>query len=291
MPPAISVIIPVYNVENYIERCLASVQAQSFTDFEVLIVDDGSPDRSAELAEKYTADSRFKLIRQKNGGPGAARNTALAQAQGEYVAFVDSDDAVTADFLEKLYAAAAETRADVVMCGYMLCDKNGNHTREKILIKRPDVYTGEEIMNDLLRDVSVKCFLWNKLWKRSLFTDNGILFPTGLFEDTYTVSLLIYAAERVAVIKDRTYIYTRRGDSITGMTDRNCVRDCLTARARIRDMLLHTPEADIYKFSLMFQRIMTLFTTASWLVIGAVRTKSTEYIGENFKRILRFALL
>lgn len=291
MPPAISVIIPIYNVEKYIERCLASVQAQSFTDFEVLIVDDGSSDRSAELAEKYTADSRFKLIRQKNGGLGAARNTALAWAQGEYVAFVDSDDAVTADYLKKLYTAAEKNRADVVMCGYMLCDENGDHTRKKILIKRPDVYTGEEIMNDLLRDVSVKCFVWNKLWKRSLFTDNGILFPTGLFEDTYTVPMLIYAAERVAVIKDSTYIYTRRGDSITGRIDGNCVRDCLAARARIREMLLSTPEADIYKFSLLFQRIMTLFTTASWLVIGAVRTKSTEYIGENFRKILRFALL
>lgn len=291
MPPAISVIIPIYNVEKYIERCLASVQAQSFTDFEVLMVDDGSPDRSAELAEKYTADSRFKLIRQKNGGLGAARNTALAWAQGEYVAFVDSDDAVTADYLKKLYTAAEKNRADVVMCGYMLCDENGDHTRKKILIKRPDVYTGEEIMNDLLRDVSVKCFVWNKLWKRSLFTDNGILFPTGLFEDTYTVPLLIYAAERVAVIKDSTYIYTRRGDSITGRIDGNCVRDCLAARARIREMLLSTPEADIYKFSLLFQRIMTLFTTASWLVIGAVRTRSVSRVGENFRKILRFALL
>lgn len=291
MPPAISVIIPIYNVEKYIERCLASVQAQSFTGFEVLMVDDGSPDRSAELAEKYTADSRFKLIRQKNGGLGAARNTALAWAQGEYVAFVDSDDAVTADYLKKLYTAAEKNRADVVMCGYMLCDENGDHTRKKILIKRPDVYTGEEIMNDLLRDVSVKCFVWNKLWKRSLFTDNGILFPTGLFEDTYTVPLLIYAAERVAVIKDSTYIYTRRGDSITGRIDGNCVRDCLAARARIREMLLSTPEADIYKFSLLFQRIMTLFTTASWLVIGAVRTRSVSRVGENFRKILRFALL
>ena len=291
MPPAISVIIPVYNVEKYIERCLESVQAQSFTDFEVLMVDDGSPDKSAELAEKYTADSRFKLIRQKNGGPGVARNTALAQAQGEYVAFVDSDDAVTGDFLEKLYAAAIQTHADVVMCGYLLCDKNGRRTHEKILIKRPDVYTGEEIMNDLLRDVSVKCFLWNKLWKRSLFTDNGIVFPKGLFEDTYTVSLLIYHAQRIAVIKDRTYIYTRRGDSITGMTDRNCVGDCLAAREKIRDMLLSAPEADIYKFSLLFQRIMTLFTTTSWLIIGAVRTKTTECIRDDFRKILRFTLL
>ena len=288
--PAISVIIPVYKSEKYIERCLDSVKSQSFTDFEVLIVDDGSPDKSAELAEKYTSDRRFKLLRQENGGPGIARNTALAQARGEYVAFVDSDDAATADYLEKLYDAAKKNQADVVMCGYMLCDKNGRRSREKMLIKRPDVYTGEVIMKDLLRDVSVKCFLWNKLWKRSLFTDNGIVFPSGLFEDTYTVSMLIYRAGRIAVIRDRIYIYTRRSDSITGMTDPNCVGDCLAAREEIRRMLLNAPEADIYKPALLFQRIMTLFVTVSWLITGAMRTRSAAHMGENFRKILRFAL-
>lgn len=290
MCPAISIIIPIYKVEKYIDRCLASVQAQSFSDFEVLMVDDGSPDRSAEIAEKYTADSRFKLLRQENKGPGIARNAALAQAQGEYVAFVDSDDAVTADYLEKLYAAAKETKADAVMCGYMLCDKEGGRLHRKKLTKRAGIYTGETIMKGLLRDITVKCFLWNKLWKRSLFTDNGILFPTGLFEDNLTVSMLVYYARRIAVIKDSVYIYTRRGDSITGMTDRNCVGDCLTARLEVRKLLLSSPEASIYKFSLLFQRIMTLFVTSSWIITGAVRTRSTDRMGENFRKVLRFSL-
>ena len=120
MEPVVSVIIPVYNAEHYLERCLESIQRQSFRDFELILVDDGSADRSPEICREYQArDSRVQVLRQQNAGPGAARNTGLDAARGEYVTFVDSDDFAEPCMLETLCRAAGGG-ADCVMAGTLV---------------------------------------------------------------------------------------------------------------------------------------------------------------------------
>ncbi|GMO37902.1 MAG: hypothetical protein Ta2B_17610 [Termitinemataceae bacterium] len=121
--PVISVIIPVYNVEHYLRRCLDSVLAQTFTDFECILIDDGSPDKSPAICDEYAKkDSRFVVIHQANAGVSAARNAGLDIAQGEWITFVDSDDWIEPDMLRVLYQNAVKHQSDVSVCGVQRTD-------------------------------------------------------------------------------------------------------------------------------------------------------------------------
>lgn len=290
MNPQISVIVPIYKAERYLALCLDSIKAQSFTDFEVIMIDDGSPDRSGELAEKYTSDPRFKLFRQKNMGVGAARNRGLSLANGEYVAFVDSDDRVTPDHLDKLYRAARENSAQIVCCGYIRCDEKDGRLRPVRIKKHSGVYSGERLIGNILRDISVRRYMCTYLWKRSLFSDNGISFPERTFEDTCVIPMLFYHAEKIAVIGDGTYIYTRRDGSITGLFPESCVADYIAANEAVERFFLNTREAEFYLWNLRFQRAKTVLVTASWLVIRIWRTRSLDGFAGNCGVIARYAL-
>jgi len=119
-----SVIVPVYNVEQYLDKCLASILGQTYKDFECIVVDDGSPDNSSAIIDKYVKqDQRFKVIHQKNMGVSAARNAGLAIAQGDYITFVDSDDYISNEYLEKFALKIANTDADIVICGLKILKK------------------------------------------------------------------------------------------------------------------------------------------------------------------------
>ena len=122
--PLLSIIVPVYDVERYLPKCIDSILAQTFTDFELILVEDGSPDNCPALCDAAAArDARIRVIHQKNGGLSAARNAGLDTARGEWVAFVDSDDTITPDFCEKLYAAVQDTGAQMVVCNYRQVDE------------------------------------------------------------------------------------------------------------------------------------------------------------------------
>lgn len=288
--PSVSIIVPIYKVEQYIARCLDSIKAQTFTDFEVIVIDDGSPDRSGEIAEKYTADPRFKLYRQANAGVGAVRNRGLSLARGEYVAFVDSDDMIMPDHLEKLYGAAKESKADIVCCSYCCCDEKGGHLRSSKIRKRRGVYSAERLIGNILRDISVRRYLWSKLWKRSLFTDNGVSFPCVLFEDTRVIPILFYHAKRIAVITDATYVYTCRSNSITGLTAKSCIGDYIAANEAVESFFMNTREAEFYRWNLRYQRVKTVSVTFCWLFIRMWRAKTLDYFGTNLAKIVRYAL-
>ncbi len=230
--PRISVVIPMYNGESYISRCLNSLKVQTFADFEAIIVDDGSTDNSAVLAEKFTMDSRFSLLRQENKGAGGARNAALSHAVGKYVTFLDSDDALTPYCLEKLYAAAEENDADIAICGYYIY--SGEKLSPKRLVKARGVYPAEKILGSMVRDITVKSNICGKIYKRELFTENNILFPLHMFEDSEIVPQLTARAKNIAVIKERCYLYTRRNGSTTSMSTFQSVEDYSLARRNAR---------------------------------------------------------
>lgn len=288
MKPSVSIIVPIYKVEKYIARCLDSIKAQILTDFEVIMIDDGSPDRSAEIAEQYTADPRFKLFRQSNMGVGAVRNRGLSIAAGEYIAFVDSDDAIKPDHLDKLYSAATKSNADIVCCSYCCCDEKLGHLRKSRIKKHSGVYNAERLIGCILRDISIRRYMCTKLWRKSLFTDNGIFFPCTMFEDTRVIPILFYYAKKISVITDATYIYTRRAGSITGLTSENCVGDYIEANEFVDSFFMSTRESDFYLWNLRYQKVKTVAVTFCWLFIRMWRAKTFAGFGTNLAKIIRY---
>jgi len=212
--PKISVIIPIYKVEKYIDRCINSVRNQTFQDIEILCVDDCSPDNSYKIVEKHAAeDPRVRLIRHtKNLGLGGARNTALRIATANYIASVDSDDYMLPNMLQRLWEETDNGWFDVVCCGFNRVDENGNI----IAFQNYPEMTFINEDNDINIFATVNPAFWNKLWRKSLFTENDIFFPPHLyFEDMSTTPRIFAKATYIKVIGERLYQYFIRQESIT----------------------------------------------------------------------------
>lgn len=202
--PIISIILPVYKVEKYILRCLESIQNQSFTNFEAILVDDGSPDNCGKICEDFAArDKRFKVIHQSNGGLSNARNNGMAIATGEYFGFVDTDDYIADDMYEKLYQEADKTKADIVICDHYRLEKEGMIPRHSF--ERDLVLDKDEAMQLLASD-KITSYVWCKLYKRELF-DNVRFLEGHDFEDLAILHELIHASGKIAYIHDCLYYY------------------------------------------------------------------------------------
>ncbi len=209
----ISVVVAVYNIEKYIKDCVESILAQDFDDFEVILVDDGSTDKSGAICDKFT-DKRVKVIHQKNLGLSEARNNGLAAAKGDFIAFIDGDDTISEHYLSKLYDAARENKADIAVCGY----ETVYNDKVKTTAPKQCVLSGSDATWKLLTEqLDLDVLAWNKLYRRSLFTKNKISYPAGeKNEDNLTTYKLYAKAKRVCFIEDLLYSYLKRSDSITG---------------------------------------------------------------------------
>ena len=221
MFPKISIIIPFYNVENYIEKCIKSVKNQTFTDFECILIDDESTDNSKQIAEKLIEnDSRFKIISQLNKGLGGARNTGLDNAKGEWIAFLDSDDWWHFDFLEKMYYYATQNDVDIINCRYENVNKNS--VIMSINSSLPaGIYTNKE---QLIFFYLTYPTAWNKFYKKQLW--ETIRFPEKVYyEDLSTIFQLVFNAERIGFIDDAPICYNLREGSITKHFSRRQLSD------------------------------------------------------------------
>lgn len=207
--PVISVIVPVYNVEPYLHKCLDSVVNQTYENLEILIVDDGSTDESGRICDEYTKDVRVKVFHTENRGLSAARNLGLDNANGDWIGFVDSDDWIEPDMYEVLLKSAMETGADVVECGIFIKypDRTERHKRYN------RVLTGSEAIRALLEE-ELSENAWNKLWKKSCF--KSIRFPEGrIFEDIATTYKIYKGINRLSSIKAEKYHYEQREGSLS----------------------------------------------------------------------------
>lgn len=222
--PEVSVIIPVYNCEKYISACLESVLAQSFTDFEVIIVNDGSTDDSQKICAGYeTRDTRIVIITQKNSGQGAARNTGIKNASGRYILFADADDTMEKDLLEKTVSAAEKTDSDIVFFDAVAVDENGT----RLYDLKHQLKTGNGIpAEDDKRIIFTLPCPWNRLIKRTMFTDD-LMFPTDTwYEDLRCMSKLCAEAQTYSYIGDILYRYTiREGSTIRNGNSSKTVHD------------------------------------------------------------------
>lgn len=212
MKELISVIVPVYNVEDYLERCVDSIIKQTYINLEIILVDDGSTDQSGEICDKYKEkDNRIKVIHKKNGGLSSARNKGLEIAHGEYVGFVDSDDYIAEDMYEVLHMYMEED-VDITFCGriYVLPDKK----YKGYCLNEAKKYTCEEALKEVLILRKMDYNASTKLYRRKLF--KNILFPVGrVSEDIPTIYRLLKRARNIYHIGKAKYFYYYRENSIS----------------------------------------------------------------------------
>ena len=246
--PLISIIVPVYQVKDYVGECVESLMAQTYMNLEILLVDDGSTDGSGAICDEYACgDNRIRVIHQENQGLSSARNTGLDQAKGEYVAFVDSDDAVRPDFIEILYDLADRYQADIAACAYELGEiratgaqiKNdicvANLFRDKNIDSATDRHghskydgsvteicmTSEQMLRQWHgRYKKWETVAWNKLYRKRIWDgsdgSDAIRFPIGRrHEDVLTSHLIVANAGRIVLTTQKLYMYRTREDSIT----------------------------------------------------------------------------
>ena len=213
----ISVIVPIYNVERYLRRCVNSILDQTYQNIEVILVDDGSTDSSSNICDTYKLkDNRIKVIHKENGGLSDARNVGIEYAIGEYIAFIDSDDYIDARYLELLLASLRKNDADMAICNFKNVDEKGHG----LYIDQSPICTENLTKDQLIYKYTLSngyyyVVAWNKLYKRSVIGD--IRFPKGkLHEDEFTCFLFAHNCQKIACIDDFLYFYVRRESGIMG---------------------------------------------------------------------------
>lgn len=214
--PLISVIIPIYNVSEYLERCVKSVQRQSYKNLEIVLVDDGSTDGSGAICDDLErSDSRIKVVHQLNLGVATARNTGLDASSGEYISFVDSDDYVHPDFIKYLYSKLIENDCEISICSFIGTD-SWEYSKEINWDETVDVYDRRQLLDKFYSDMhGAIIMLWNKLISRKCI--DGIRFDDGfIHEDEGTTFKFLYNASRIVFCHEVLYYYYDRKGSITG---------------------------------------------------------------------------
>lgn len=212
--PRLSIIVPVYNVEKYLDKCLSSILSQTFTDFELVLVDDGSTDGSGEICDRYAeSDNRIHVIHKKNGGLSSARNQGIITARGEYIGFCDSDDWVEPDMYKELMSAALNESADIAICRLQRITSQGN-ILDTIGYTNYCTLDNCTATKEILRDEPMPSYAVNKVYKRSLF--EKIEYPLDrYFEDTATTYKLVSRANKIATTPYIGYNYLYNPDSLS----------------------------------------------------------------------------
>lgn len=211
----ISVIVPIYKVEAYLDKCIESILGQTYGDLEIILVDDGSPDKCPAMCDVWAArDSRIKVIHKENGGLSDARNAGLAAATGEYISFIDSDDYIAPEFVAELIAAILQTGADIAECATAYVDEDGNILRQRNVAPVAQMDKLEALRRLVLED-GIYQTVWNKLYRRDVI--DGILFEKGKHhEDDFWTYQIFDRMEKLAVVDQPMYCYLQRAGSIIG---------------------------------------------------------------------------
>ena len=291
--PAVSVIIPLYNAEKYISECLDSLLAQTFPNFEVIIVNDCSPDSSRTIAESYLDkfDGRLKLLdNEKNSGPGASRNNGLRQATGEYIFFMDSDDLLIPTGLEEMHTPAKEFDADVVYCEkFFSADDTGKifqtaDTRGTRLVTEPTLEP--DSLADRVNFITRRSFFgtpWIKLVRRKMLIENEIVFPHfPLTEDHFWSCGLFFFAKKFLRIPKAVYIYRHTKVSVT-RGEQNPVRGVIKW---LNGVIFGLKFLDDMMGRLEFFRQNSQYRYAMLLYIASGGINSASWRGAKFQRSL-----
>lgn len=211
MKKLLSVVVPVYNVEKYLDRCIKSIINQTYKNLEIILVDDGSVDASGKICDKYAfKDKRINVIHKENEGLSEARNTGIKLSKGNYITFVDSDDYIDERMYEILINDLEKYDVDIASCDYL---RIVDYSKKAKISSEVLIYSKEEALIKLLRNEEYKDYAWNKIYKKKLF--DGVLYPKGrVQEDVATTYKLILNANSVSYNKSKLYFYLKRKGSI-----------------------------------------------------------------------------
>ena len=214
--PLISVVVPVYNVQDYLRKCLDSIVRQTFQDFEAILIDDGSTDLSGKICDEYADKKQFFVYHQSNKGSSSARNLGMAHSHGKYQCFVDADDWLETTFLENLFLSISQSDSDVAISAFYT--NNGN--REQYFPNKPSILSGETIIKESLNG-TIHSGLVFKIIKRELIQSNHLVFPPdNYFEDMYFNCALMLCAKSISYCQSAAYHY--RFNPLSQTNDTNC---------------------------------------------------------------------
>lgn len=234
----VSIIVPIYNVEKYLSRCVESLLAQSYKDTEIILVDDGSTDSSGWVADCFAKNHHnIHVIHKQNGGLSNARNIGLRYATGKWVAFVDPDDYVDKSFIAILLQLAQTNNADIATCSYYSVRLDGE-IKESSSKWTNQTMTGNEAINDMFA-YKRSNYIWQNLFRIDLFYNNDIVFPEGReYEDISTKVKTLYFADKIAFTNEKLYYYVERKESITNQAFKeNVFYDKLSATCDIENLI------------------------------------------------------
>lgn len=288
----VSLIMPVYNVENYIEKCLCSALSQTLPGIEIIVVNDGSTDDSMKIvdcfANKY---SNIKIVNKKNGGLSSARNSGIEIATGKYIAFIDSDDYIDKTMIEKMYVMAEEKELDIVACNLTKVDSEGKILgHEKNIVDYNCTYNRQQVISEYFTN-NIPAYAWNKLYSKKLFVENKITYPVGkLYEDIGTTFELFFRTDKVGFIDEALYFYVQREGAITKVPSFKASRDIIFTIDQIK-WRLNTSEL-FYKYKEVF-----LSFSLKYLFLANVlfykrygKTKDTEELN-SFKELVSIKIV
>lgn len=275
----ISVIVPVYNAENYIVRCLDSLVNQNLSGVEIIVIDDGSTDGTSKILSRYK--NKIKLITQKNSGVATARNKGLECAKGEYIAFVDSDDWIEKDMFEKMYNKAIENDFDAVMCDFWYTDDT--RTWNGVSTNTENIVTDRQKKDFMLKMFPV---IWNKIYKRNKI--EKFRFKDGVWaEDVEYLYRIITNINNVGVINEKLYFYYQREISESRLYDKR-IYSYVDNFNDIVDFYKKNNYYDLYKKELEYCYVRYLYATfvkrASYFASKSDYDKAIEVAIENVKK-------
>ncbi|MBQ3559395.1 MAG: glycosyltransferase family 2 protein [Agathobacter sp.] len=221
----ISIIVPIYKVEAYLERCVNSLKNQSYKNIEIILVDDGSPDRCPELCDELAkTDSRIRVLHKENGGLSSARNAGIDVAKGEYIVFVDSDDYIAENMLEKMHQRIVADRTDMCICDFCFVNEEGKSIEvpESQFPFKDAVYKREDILKVVCSASGLPnewriVPAWNKMYHKDVL--KYCRFEEGrLHEDEFAIHHFVYACKKISMVSDKLYYYVQREKSIMNST-------------------------------------------------------------------------
>lgn len=243
----ISVIVPVYNVEKYLEKCIDSIVNQTFDHLEIILVNDGSTDHSLEICEKYKVqDKRIKVIDKKNGGLSDARNVGTQVAMGKFITFVDSDDFIDSDMITYLYHLITQADADISICQHKEIDEKSGMINKYLSVSAKTIVGNDNCMEAFFTNRGIGTIAWGKLYKKELF--NGIRYPKGKFhEDVFTTYLLIARSRCIVIGNQHKYNYLLRRNSISKSSFQLKHLDAIEAnKVRSEFIKKNYPKCEVY---------------------------------------------
>lgn len=249
----LSVIVPIYNVEKYLDRCVNSLISQTLEEIEIILVNDGSPDGSQNIIDRYVKNFPQKVVglAKPNGGLSDARNYGISHAKGEYVGFIDSDDYADVTMFEKMYNEAKRSNSDIVTCGYYGVDENTN--KFKYFQKGNMSFYGFSLSESPKLLYINSPYAWNKIYRRELFIKTGILFPKGLlYEDIATVYPLFVHANKISKVDEPLVYYVLKREGAITATFNDKITQMYSSLARMNDLYIEAGKFSEFKDYLCF---------------------------------------